>query len=123
MVPSALKTDILYHTGQRTLKMTGDASSVDVNAWEQHTYGCLNHVTLYPSPYMVLTNKGYTKHYYAGTERVAARLGGGGLNALQPVIGNDVELQKKADILFKQSLEQVNHRVLGENDLKCIMNN
>ena len=103
--------------------MTGDASSVDVNAWEQHTYGCLNHVTLYPSPYMVLTNKGYTKHYYAGTERVAARIGGGGLNALQPVIGNDVELRKKADILFRQSLEQVNHRVLGENDLKCIMNN
>ena len=87
------------------------------------------------------------KHYYAGTDlcasreqsqaclsyaetkqsvrsnRVAARLGGGGLNALQPVIGNDVELQKKADRLFKQCLEQVNHRVLGENDLKCIMNN
>ena len=118
------------HTGQRTLKMTGDASTVDVNAWEQHTYGCLNHVTLYPSPYMVLTEQGYTnvtevesrasslalprcsnvterKHYYAGTDlcasreqsqaclsyaetkqsvrsnRVAARLGGGGLDAQQ----------------------------------------
>ena len=38
-------------------------------------------------------------------------------------IANDVELQKKADILFKQSLEQVNHRVLHENNLECIKNN
>ena len=82
-----------------------------------------NEPTLYPSAYMVLNNKGYTKHYYAGTERVAARLGGGGLDALQPVIASDDELQWKADKLFKQSLDHVNHRVLGENDLDCIMNN
>jgi len=91
--------------------------------------------------------KGYTKHYYAGTDlcasreqsqaclsyaetkqsvrsnRVAARLGGGGLNALHHVIENDGELKAKADILFKQSLEQVNSRVLNENDLECIMRN
>ena len=77
----------------------------------------LNEPTLYPSAYMVLTNKGYTKHYYAGTERVAARLGGGGLNAQYQVIDNDDGLQTNADILFKQSLEQVNHRVLHENNL------
>ena len=82
-----------------------------------------NEPTLYPSAYMVLNNKGYTKHYYAGTERVAARLGGGGLNALQPVVAIDDELQWKADKLFKQSLDHVNHRVLGENDLNCIMRN
>ena len=108
---------------QRRLKLTGDNKLLDVNADFMATYTTLNEPTLYPSAYMVLTNKGYTKHYYAGTERVAARLGGGGLDALQPVIGNDVELQKKADILFKQSLEQVNHRVLGENNLECIKNN
>ena len=83
----------------------------------------LNEPTLYPSAYMVLTNKGYTKHYYAGTERVAARLGGGGLNAQYQVIDNDDGLQTNADILFKQSLEQVNHRVLHENNLECIKNN
>ena len=90
--------------------------------------------------------KGYTKHYYAGTDlcasreqsqaclsyaetkqsvrsnRVAARLGGGGLNALH-VIENDGELQTKADSLFDQCLEQVNSRVLNENDLECIMRN
>lgn len=76
-----------------------------------------NEPTPYPSAYMVLTNKVYTKHYYAGTERVAARLGGGSLNAQYHVIDNDDGLQTKADMLFKQSLEQVNHRVLHENNL------
>ena len=108
---------------QRRLKLTGDNKLLDVNADFMATYTILNEPTLYPSAYMVLTNKGYTKHYYAGTERVAARLGGGGLDALYHVIGNDEELQVKADMLFKQSLEQVNHRVLHENDLDCIMQN
>ena len=111
------------HSGERRLKLTGDNQLLDVNADFMATYTILNEPTLYPSAYMVLTNKGYTKHYYAGTERVAARLGGGGLDALYHVIGNDEELQVKADMLFKQSLEQVNHRVLHENDLDCIMQN
>ena len=37
--------------------------------------------------------------------------------------GNDEDLQWRADKLFKQSLEQVNYRVLHENDLECIMRN
>ncbi|MBR6179357.1 MAG: RHS repeat-associated core domain-containing protein, partial [Bacteroidales bacterium] len=78
---------------------------------------------LYPSAYMVLTNKGYTKHYYAGTERVAARLGGGGLDALYHAIGNNNTIQTKANLLFDQSLEQVNNRILYENNLDCIMSN
>ena len=107
--------------GERRLKLVGDNSSVDVNAEYMNASSALNEPTLYPSAYMVLTNKGYTKHYYAGTERVAARLGGGGLNAQYHVIDNDEELQTKADMLFKQSLDHVNHRVLDENDLDCIM--
>ena len=111
------------HSGERRLKLTGDNRLLDVNADFMATYTVLNEPTLYPSSYMVLNNKGYTKHYYAGTERVAARLGGGGLNALQHVIAIDDDLQWKADKLFKQSLEQVNYRVLDENDLDCIMHN
>ena len=111
------------HSGERRLKLTGKNELMDVNAEYMTAVSTLNEPTLYPSAYMVLTNKGYTKHYYAGTERVAARLGGGGLDALYPVIGNEEELQKKADILFKQSIEQVNSRVLNENNLDCIMSN
>jgi len=111
------------HSGERRLKLTGINKQQDVNADLMATYTVLNEPTLYPSPYMVLSNKGYTKHYYAGTERVAARLGGGGLDAQQHVIAIDDDLQWKADRLFKQSLEQVNYRVLDENKLECIMNN
>ncbi len=52
---------------QRRLKLTGDNKLLDVNADFMATYAILNEPTLYPSAYMVLTNKGYTKHYYAGT--------------------------------------------------------
>ena len=40
-------------------------------------------ITLYASPYLVITPQGYTKHYYAGDERVASQVGKGffaGLN-------------------------------------------
>ena len=70
------------YSGERRLKLTGDNKLLDVNADLMATYTLLNEPTLYPSAYMVLTNKGYTKHYYAGTERVAARIGGGGLDVI-----------------------------------------
>jgi len=106
------------HTGQRTLKMTGDASSVDVNAWEQHTYGCLNHVTLYPSPYMVLTEQGYTKHYYAGTERVAARLGSGGLSYDATCVTGNGEVAKRSDELFWEGHKTLNEHKAKPEDFK-----
>ena len=39
----------------------------------------MNRPTLYASPYVVTNPQGYTKHYYAESERVASRIGGGGL--------------------------------------------
>ncbi|MDY6372495.1 MAG: hypothetical protein SPL12_09430 [Bacteroidales bacterium] len=105
------------HSGERRLKLIGRNDLLDVNADIMATYTLLNEPTLYPSAYMVLNNKGYTKHYYAGTERVAARIGGGGLDALGHDIGNEEELLGKANMLFKQSLDQVNHRKLEENDV------
>ena len=92
----------------------------------------------------------YTKHYYAGAERVAACLGGGGLdivlgnNLTEPtapaystpwgglfdngstdpeeVIVNDtiVMLQEASTKLFEQSGWQVNQRELNGNELNCI---
>ena len=106
------------HTGQRTLKMTGDASTVDVNAWEQHTYGCLDHVTLYPSPYMVLTEQGYTKHYYAGTERVAARIGSGGLSYDATCVTGNGEVAKRSDELFWSGVKLLNGRGNKPEDFK-----
>ena len=132
------------HGGERRLKLSGDNKTMDVNAEYMATYAFLDNPTLYPSAYLVLTLHGYTnvakvecraslfalprrsnvtvrKHYYAGAERVAARLGGGGLDALCHVIGIDDDIQKKANVLFDQSLEQVNIRILQDNDLDCVM--
>ena len=60
--------------GERRLKLVGVNSSVDVNAEYMTAVSTLNEPTLYPSAYMVLTNKGYTKHYYAGADLCGSRV-------------------------------------------------
>ena len=95
------------YSGERTLKMTGDASEVDQNALEQHIFSSLGSVTLYPSPYIVVSDHGYTKHYYAGTERVAARIGSGGLSHDTPCISQDDGVTRRTDSLFWHNWELV----------------
>ena len=108
------------YSGERRIKLTGDNSVLDVNAEFMSTVSTLENVTLYPSSYMVLTDRGYTKHYYTGMERVAARIGDGGLDVGIHLMNTD-SLHARANLLFDQSLEQANHRVLEANDLDCIM--
>ena len=84
--------------------------AVDVNAYFMTTGTLLNTPTLYPSAYLVLTSKGYTKHYYAGADRVAASLGGGGLKAT----GSNPGMQDRANWLFWESHDRVNGRTLQE---------
>ena len=138
------------YSGERRLKLTGESSRMDVNANLMTISTSLDNPTLYPSPYLVLTRTEYTKHYYAGTDRVAACLGGGGLdivlgnNLTEPtapaystpwgglfdngstdpeeVIVNDtiVMLQEASTKLFEQSGWQVNQRELNGNELNCI---
>ena len=108
------------HGGERRLKLTGENHLVDVNANYMSTYSALSRPTLYPSAYMVVNSKGYTKHYYAGAERVAARIGGGGLDALISLADGGDSLRTKASHLFTQSIGQVNNRVLENNEPDCI---
>ena len=104
------------YTGERRLKLTGESNRLDVNADFMTTGTLLNTPTLYPSAYLVLTSKGYTKHYYAGADRVAASLGGGGLKAT----GSNPGMQDRANWLFWESHDRVNGRMLQENDHECI---
>ena len=67
--------------GERTCKITGHGNLQNINGAWQYTY-MLDNPTLYASPYLVATQQGYTKHYYAESERVASRIGGGGLQDL-----------------------------------------
>ena len=79
--------------GARTYKLTSDYVSQNIGGhW--HTYQVLDNPTLYTSPYMVATPKGYTKHYYAESERVASRIGGG-LDSVDMFIQNFEEFVDK----------------------------
>ena len=105
------------YTGERTLKLVGRNNEMDINAEIQHTEASLDQPTLYPSPYVVLGLHGYTKHYYAGTERICAKIGGGfGTHFSE----ERPDLQETANKLFEQSREDILHRELPQNDLNCI---
>ena len=72
--------------GERTYKLTGELTHQNVSGTWNSRYQLYN-ATLYASPYLVATSKGYTKHYYAESERVASKLGNGGLQELDhPVV-------------------------------------
>ena len=72
--------------GERVYKLTGSSSMDDVNAGSIKAQAIFDDAVLYPNPYIVVTPKGYTKHYYAGTERLATAIGGGGFLHMQTPI-------------------------------------
>ena len=61
--------------GERMYKLTGQSVLEQYNAGEQHFQMFFNDAVLYVNPYMVVTPKGYTKHYYNGSRRIAAQVG------------------------------------------------
>ena len=108
------------HTGQRVLKLTGASDQLDINADFLRTHTVLTEPTLYPSPYIVLSNHGYTKHYYAGSERVAARIGGGNLDHDTACIVADEEATERADRLLDWCLRQVKETAIAPLDLSSL---
>ena len=62
--------------GERVYKLTGISNLGQVNSGSTQAQAIFDDAALYPNPYMVVTSKGYTKHYYAGTERLATVIGG-----------------------------------------------
>lgn len=63
---------------------TGISGMDQINAGSVRAQVVFDDAVLYPNPYIVISPKGYTKHYYAGTERLATVIGGGGLAGLTP---------------------------------------
>ena len=66
--------------GERVYKLTGTNTTNQLNSGSPYAEVIFDDAVLYPNPYMVVTPKGYTKHYYAGTERLATVIGGGGFS-------------------------------------------
>jgi RHS repeat-associated protein len=67
--------------GERVWKLTGQVQQMYVDGQGYVDVVDLNNKTLYASPYLVYNEQGYSKHYYAGAERVSSRIGGGMLQA------------------------------------------
>ena len=104
--------------GARTTKLTGNTNefNVDVNAtYSESSMDVLtvfDNITLYASPYLVTTNRGYTKHYYAGNQRVCTQIGNGGFDRRMQLIQEDPELQANARVLLENGVEQMSHRIV-----------
>ena len=60
--------------GDRTYKLLYHKTTGSLNG-VQTDYYTLDDATLYVSPYLVVTPQGYTKHYYAESERITTQLG------------------------------------------------
>jgi RHS repeat-associated protein len=74
--------------GDRVYKLTGISSLSQQNAGGTIAQVTFDDAVLYPNPYTVITPKGYTKHYYAGTERLATVIGGGGFGDMTTPIAS-----------------------------------
>jgi RHS repeat-associated protein len=88
--PASNLSSYIYNAGgERTWKLTGDVQTMLING--QTTVDMVNYnKTLYSSPYMVMTDKEYTKHYYIEGERVCSKIGSG-FGLVENPSGNPVE--------------------------------
>ncbi len=81
--------------GERTFKLTGYSNHTGSGEMSE-TYVSLDEPTLYASPYLTATATGYTKHYFAGTERLASAIGNGGLADIG-IVGSEGLADKRGE--------------------------
>jgi RHS repeat-associated protein len=83
-------------------------------------FATMDNPTLYTSAYLVAGVQGYTKHYYAGSERVSSAIGLGGLGN----INNPLSIEKyenweiKAGSLKDEMSRTINECLKNEYDIK-----
>ena len=90
--------------GHRVAKLTGSAFSLGTGF---ATNALLDNYTLYPSEYLVITQQGYTKYYYANGTRIASRLGSGGFEKMSRLCTLDQNLTYNASALFNSVVARV----------------
>jgi len=76
--------------GERVWKLSGEVTQMKISGVGTIDVASLSNKTLYVSPYVVYNQQGYSKHYYAGAERVSSRIGGGTMYGLQDPITDTV---------------------------------
>ena len=80
--------------GDRTYKLPYLKTNSN-RSGRRSVYWAPEHSTLYASPYLVVTPQGYTKHYYAENERIASKLGNGGLSEIDQPLADGTQVYDK----------------------------
>ena len=125
--------------GERVYKLTGTSSIGQINSGSTKAQAIFDDAVLYPNPYVTIARNGYTKHYYAGTERLATVIGGGGFDDMIPAVDNntkrheqdvakafDAQYQQKNPFYFQDKVtgntvatEDIKHQQHKELEYQC----
>ncbi len=97
--------------GERTYKLTGPNTYMNINGSWMY-FANMDNPTLYTSAYLVANMQGYTKHYYAGSERIASAIGLGGLSSINIPIGL-VNYEHKWEIKCTALRNEMNRTING----------
>jgi RHS repeat-associated protein len=74
---SFLSSYIYDAGGERVWKLSGEVTSMQINGPQYVDLVNITNKTLYTSPYLVVNDQEYTKHFYAESQRLASKLGAG----------------------------------------------
>ena len=86
--------------GERHYKLTGATVSVSQNGNSVNA-PVLDRQTLYASPLITITDKGYTKHYFEEGNRICSSIGSGGFSNIfqhtSPIVSDLKEINRKTN--------------------------
>ncbi|MBR5029193.1 MAG: hypothetical protein IKX51_08235, partial [Bacteroidales bacterium] len=102
------------YDGNRAIKMTGNAA-IDQSGTLLNSTN-LENITIYPNEYLTVTQAEYTKYYYAGGNRIASKIGTGGLEKMQRLCTEDLNISGNANTLFGNALQQIVNITNQPND-------
>jgi len=80
--------------GDRTYKLPYLKTNSN-RSGRRSVYWAPEHSTLYASPYLVVTPQGYTKHYYAESERITSQIGRGNFSTLATPVTDTATANRK----------------------------
>ena len=97
MVKDVAVTDA---AGERNYKLVGATVSVSQNGNSVNA-PVLDRQTLYASPLITITDKGYTKHYFEEGNRICSSIGSGGFSNIfqhiSPIVSDLKEINRKTN--------------------------
>ena len=109
--------------GERVYKLTGTSTITHTSDEVSDAVVYLDSAVLYPNPYVTIARNGYTKHYYAGTERLATVIGGGGFMNMEAPIDKPTKHEKNIFIAFDNQYQQPDPFNLHNNVIGGSINN